>query len=207
MWLALTIIAFSIKHWTGLAPRRVPSEAGRYLFAHSDPADRIFVWGQSPEIYLDARQASCLPLHHNLPAHGLCFRRTDPGFRYSQPDLARRLDHSGARFCQASADLHCRCSPRPEKCALSSEELSDSGQTLGGTIPASGAHCRRGDLSDALGLTSWLECDHFWKYRLVALKSVRPLKENVNWRPAGMTDARLISGGLSHPRRSRALCK
>jgi hypothetical protein len=48
-----------------------------------------------------------------------------------------------------------------------------------------------------------LECDHFWKYRLVALKSVRPLKEKVNWRPAGMTDARLISGGLSH--RSRRL--
>jgi hypothetical protein len=43
---------------------------------------------------------------------------------------------------------------RPEKCAESGEELSDSGQTLGGTIPAGGAHCRRGDLSDALGLVS-----------------------------------------------------
>src|SRR6476619_4145125 len=32
LWLALTIIAFSINHWTGLAPRRVPSAAGRYLF-------------------------------------------------------------------------------------------------------------------------------------------------------------------------------
>src|SRR6266513_610595 len=41
LWLALTIIAFSIKHWTGLAQHRVPSEAGRYLFAQSDPADRI----------------------------------------------------------------------------------------------------------------------------------------------------------------------
>src|SRR5438034_4679822 len=30
-WLALTIIVFSIKHWAGLEPRRVPSEAGRYL--------------------------------------------------------------------------------------------------------------------------------------------------------------------------------
>jgi len=90
---------------------------------------------------------------------------------------------------------------RPEKCAESGEELSHSCQTFGGTIPASGAHCRRGDLSHALGLTSWLECDHFWKYRLVGLKSVRPLKEKVNWRPAGMTDARLISGGLSHPSR------
>src|SRR5437773_11658992 len=32
-WLALTLIAFSIEHWAGLAPRRVPSETGRYLFA------------------------------------------------------------------------------------------------------------------------------------------------------------------------------
>src|SRR5207248_10017657 len=55
-WLALTIIAFSIKHWTGLAPRRMPFAAGRYLFTHFDPADRIFVWGQSPEIYSDAQR-------------------------------------------------------------------------------------------------------------------------------------------------------
>jgi hypothetical protein len=40
-----------------------------------------------------------------------------------------------------------------------------------------------------------------WKYRLVALKSLRPLKKKVNWRPAGMTDARLIAGRLSHPSR------
>src|SRR5437868_1376565 len=39
-WLALTVFAFSIKHWTGLGPRRFPSDAGRYLFAHSAPDDR-----------------------------------------------------------------------------------------------------------------------------------------------------------------------
>src|SRR5437773_9576036 len=38
-WLALTIVVFSIKHWTGLAPRRQPSETGEYLCAPSDPAD------------------------------------------------------------------------------------------------------------------------------------------------------------------------
>src|SRR5207244_332117 len=53
-WLALTVIAFSVKQWAGLAPRRVPSQARRYLFTHSAPADRIFVWGQTPEIYIDA---------------------------------------------------------------------------------------------------------------------------------------------------------
>jgi hypothetical protein len=55
-WLALTVVAFSIEDWTALARRRVPSEAGRYLFTHSNPADRIFVWGQSSEIYLDAHR-------------------------------------------------------------------------------------------------------------------------------------------------------
>src|SRR5205809_7561219 len=34
-WLALTVIAFSIVHWIGLVPRRVPYEAGRYVFDHS----------------------------------------------------------------------------------------------------------------------------------------------------------------------------
>src|SRR5207244_12570699 len=40
-WLALTVITFSIIHWAGLAPRRLPSEVGRYLFTHSNPKDSI----------------------------------------------------------------------------------------------------------------------------------------------------------------------
>ena len=154
LWLALTIIAFSIKHWTGLAPRRVPSEAGAILIRAFRPCRQNFCLGPNSGNISRRSQTSCLPLHHNLPAHGLCFRRTDPGFRYSQPDHARRLDHSGARFCHASADLHCRCSARPEKCVLSSEGLSDPGETLGGTVRASGAHCRRRDLQDALGFVA-----------------------------------------------------
>ena len=59
-WLALTVVVFSIKYWTGLAPQRAPFEAGRYLITHSAPGDRIFVWGQRPEIYLDAhRRPAC----------------------------------------------------------------------------------------------------------------------------------------------------
>src|SRR5947208_7911164 len=55
-WLVLTVILFSILHWTGLASRRVPSQAGQYLFTHSSPADRVFVCCQTSEIYLDARR-------------------------------------------------------------------------------------------------------------------------------------------------------
>ncbi|MFI5323970.1 MAG: ArnT family glycosyltransferase [Thermodesulfobacteriota bacterium] len=55
-WLALIVVAFSISHWLGLASQRELSAAGRYLSEHSTPADRIFVWGQEPKIYLDARR-------------------------------------------------------------------------------------------------------------------------------------------------------
>src|SRR5216117_2798567 len=79
-WLALTIIVFSIKHWTGLAPRRVPSEAGQYLFTHSARADRIFVWGQSPEIYLDAHRRPACRYITTFPLTGYVFGGPVPGF-------------------------------------------------------------------------------------------------------------------------------
>lgn len=79
-WLALTIIFFSTKHWTGLAHRRAPSKTGQYLFAHSGPSDRIFVWGQSPEIYLDAhRRPSCRYIT-TFPLTGYVFGGPIPGF-------------------------------------------------------------------------------------------------------------------------------
>src|SRR5207247_8652155 len=40
-WLALTIIAFSIHHWMGLAPRRAPSAGVPDFFKHSAPAYRL----------------------------------------------------------------------------------------------------------------------------------------------------------------------
>jgi dolichyl-phosphate-mannose-protein mannosyltransferase len=79
-WLALTVVAFSIEDFTALAPRRVPSEAGRYLFAHSDPADRIFVWGQSPQIYLDAHRRPACRYITTFPLTGYIFGGPIPGF-------------------------------------------------------------------------------------------------------------------------------
>jgi 4-amino-4-deoxy-L-arabinose transferase-like glycosyltransferase len=78
-WLALTVVAFSIKHWTGLAPQRVPFEAGRYLLTHSAPADRIFVWGQSSEIYLDAQRRSACRYITTFPLTGYIFGGPIPG--------------------------------------------------------------------------------------------------------------------------------
>src|SRR6266576_3026558 len=79
-WLGLTIIVFSIKHWTGLAPRRVPSEAGQYLFTHSSRSDRIFVWGQTPEIYLDAHRRPACRYITTFPLTGYVFGGPIPGF-------------------------------------------------------------------------------------------------------------------------------
>jgi len=79
-WLALTVIAFSIEDWSGLAPQRVPSEAGRYLFTHSKPADRIFVWGQSSEIYLDAERRPACRYITTFPLTGKVFGGSIPGF-------------------------------------------------------------------------------------------------------------------------------
>lgn len=78
-WLALTVIVFSIKHWTVLAPRRVPSDAGRYLFTHSTPDDRIFVWGQTPEIYLDAHRRPACRYITTFPLTGYVFGGPIPG--------------------------------------------------------------------------------------------------------------------------------
>ena len=79
-WLVLTVIALSIAHWIGLASHYAPSEAGRYLLAHSDPADRIFVWGQSPEIYLDAHRRPACRYITTFPLTGYVFGGPIPGF-------------------------------------------------------------------------------------------------------------------------------
>jgi 4-amino-4-deoxy-L-arabinose transferase-like glycosyltransferase len=79
-WLVLTVIAFLIIHWIGLASRRVPSEAGRYLFTHSSREDKIFVWGQTPEIYLHARRRPACRYITTFPLTGYVFGGPIPGF-------------------------------------------------------------------------------------------------------------------------------
>ena len=79
-WLALTVIIFSIIYWIGLAPLRVPTEAGRYLFTHSNPDDRIFVWGQTSKIYLDAHRRPACRYVETFPLTGYVFGGPIPGF-------------------------------------------------------------------------------------------------------------------------------
>ncbi|MGH7982998.1 MAG: hypothetical protein ACREFF_07605, partial [Candidatus Udaeobacter sp.] len=78
-WLAAAIVAFSISHWIGLAERRVPSEAGRYLLEHSASNDRIFVWGNKPKVYLEARRRPASRYILSFPLTGEVFGGPIPG--------------------------------------------------------------------------------------------------------------------------------
>ncbi len=78
-WLALTVVAFFVLHWQGLAARRQPTVAGRYLAKNSAPNDRIFVWGQFPEIYLDAGRRPASRYIATFPLTGYVFGGRVPG--------------------------------------------------------------------------------------------------------------------------------
>lgn len=79
IWLVLTVIVFSIAHWIGLAGGRAPFEEGQYLLTHSARNDRIFVWGQSPEIYVDAQRRPACRYITVFPLTGYIFGGPIPG--------------------------------------------------------------------------------------------------------------------------------
>jgi 4-amino-4-deoxy-L-arabinose transferase-like glycosyltransferase len=71
--LVITFVAFSIAYWIGEVPRRQPTEAGKYVRTHSKPGDRIFVWGQNAEMYLDAQRRPACPYVVTFPLTGYIF--------------------------------------------------------------------------------------------------------------------------------------
>jgi len=78
-WLALTAVAVSTWDWLELSGRREPLETGRYLLEHSAPNDRIFVWGQTSKIYLDARRHPACRYIATFPLTGFVFGGLPPG--------------------------------------------------------------------------------------------------------------------------------
>jgi 4-amino-4-deoxy-L-arabinose transferase-like glycosyltransferase len=78
-WLALTIVAFSISHWLGLATQRNPLETERYLLEHPASNDRIFVWGHKTRIYLNARRRPACRYILTFPLTGSVFGGPVPG--------------------------------------------------------------------------------------------------------------------------------
>jgi hypothetical protein len=62
-----------------LASQRESTETGRYLSAHSAPDDRIFVWGQTSKIYLEARRRPASRYVATFPLTGYVFGGPIPG--------------------------------------------------------------------------------------------------------------------------------
>jgi 4-amino-4-deoxy-L-arabinose transferase-like glycosyltransferase len=72
-WLAAIILLVFLFDWIRLAPLRADSETGKYLAEHSRPNDRIFVWGQSTRIYLEARRRPACRYVVTFPLTGYVF--------------------------------------------------------------------------------------------------------------------------------------
>jgi len=72
-WIAATVVAFFVSHMMGLVPRRAEGEAGQYIRANSTATDRVFVWGQNPSIYLDARRRPASRYVATFPLTGYIF--------------------------------------------------------------------------------------------------------------------------------------
>jgi len=77
--LAVTVVAFFIASYVGLASRRQATEAGRYLFENSAPGDRLFIWGHSTPIYLESRLRPACRYILTFPLTGRVFGGRLPG--------------------------------------------------------------------------------------------------------------------------------
>ncbi len=73
VWLALTTIAFFVSSLHGAEFRHRPRGSAQYVLEHSVPADRIFVWGQKPGIYLECRRRPACRYITTFPLTGYQF--------------------------------------------------------------------------------------------------------------------------------------
>jgi hypothetical protein len=79
-WLVITVLAFSVSHWTFLAWHREPSETSRYLTENSMPNDRVFIWGSSAAgVYLHAHRRPACRYVLIFPLTGFVFGDELPG--------------------------------------------------------------------------------------------------------------------------------
>ena len=77
--IAVTVVAFFIASYVGLASRRQASEAGRYLSENSAPDDRIFIWGHGAWIYMESRRRPACRYILTFPLTGRVFGGRLPG--------------------------------------------------------------------------------------------------------------------------------
>jgi len=90
-WLAATVVIFGIVHIRGLARQPAASEAGQYLLTHSSADDRIFVWGQTTQIYVDAHRRPASRYIATFPLTGLIFGEPRPAASEPAIDTRARI--------------------------------------------------------------------------------------------------------------------
>jgi 4-amino-4-deoxy-L-arabinose transferase-like glycosyltransferase len=78
-WLTITACAFAAVHWWGLGIQGGPTQAGQAISARALPDDRIFVWGQAPRVYLDAKRRPASRYITTFPLTGYVFGGPTPG--------------------------------------------------------------------------------------------------------------------------------
>lgn len=71
--LVIASVVFFTLHRVGLLRVAPPSEAGRYVMEHSSFEQRLFVWGQAPKVYLDARRRPASRYIATFPLTGYIF--------------------------------------------------------------------------------------------------------------------------------------
>ena len=72
-WLAITIVVFFVAHLRGMVGAQRSSSSGQYLGEQSMAGDRVFVWGQAAEIYLEARRRPASRYITTFPLTGYVF--------------------------------------------------------------------------------------------------------------------------------------
>jgi 4-amino-4-deoxy-L-arabinose transferase-like glycosyltransferase len=77
-WLVATVAVFAVAHTQGLARHQAETKAGRYLREHASADDRIFVWGQATQIYIDAERRPATRYIATFPLTGLIFGAPPP---------------------------------------------------------------------------------------------------------------------------------
>ena len=101
-WLALSSVTFLAVDTIGLWRNREPLAAGRYVREHSQPEDRIFMWGQGDRltgIYLDAERRPASRYIASFPLTGHVFGApVDPAFDTSNRVAPRAWEHLRADF-------------------------------------------------------------------------------------------------------------
>lgn len=100
-YLALSTLGLLFWHAIALPPSHRESEAGRYVLAHSDPTDRIFVWGQATPLYLEARRRPASRYIATFPLTGYIFGSPlswDPAHQTSDRILSGAWDNLAKDF-------------------------------------------------------------------------------------------------------------